>query len=72
MPHRGGRALPQPPPTPPLLASNALARGYGIGDVARYLGDSPATVARVYAHPTGADPSAWVDAAVSPPARPRR
>lgn len=53
-------------------ASHALAAGYGIGDVARYLGDSPATVARVYAHPTGADPSAWVDAAVSPPARPRR
>ena len=48
-------------------ASNALARGYGIGDVAKYLGDSPATVARVYAHATDADPAAWVDEVVTPP-----
>ena len=53
-------------------ASNALARGYGIGDVAKYIGDSPATVARVYAHATDADPAAWVDEVVTPPKTRRR
>lgn len=36
-------------------ASHAIAMGYGIGDVAAALGDSPATILATYCRPTGAD-----------------
>lgn len=38
-------------------ATLALARGVAIADVAKYLGDTAATVVKTYCHPTGADPS---------------
>lgn len=36
-------------------ATNAIAQGVEIGDLARYIGDSPETVVRTYIHPTTAD-----------------
>ncbi|VTR96066.1 integrase family protein : Integrase OS=Knoellia subterranea KCTC 19937 GN=N803_03610 PE=4 SV=1: Phage_integrase [Gemmata massiliana] len=36
------------------VATLLLAAGWGVGDVAAYLGDSPETIMRTYCHPTGA------------------
>ncbi|HJZ57267.1 MAG TPA: tyrosine-type recombinase/integrase [Gemmataceae bacterium] len=38
-----------------------IARGVPVGDVAKYLGDSVATICRVYLHPTGVDPVATLN-----------
>ena len=43
------------------VATVLISRGVPLGDVARYLGDSPATVVKTYLHPSGVDAGAAMD-----------
>ncbi len=42
-------------------ASHAIAGGASLADVAKFLGDTVATVVKTYLHPTGSDPSTLMD-----------
>jgi integrase len=53
------------------FATLSIANGYGVGDVAKYIGDAPATVYLTYCHPSGQDPSLGMERLLSP-GQPRR
>lgn len=54
------------------VASQLLASGAPIADVAAYLGDRPETLYRTYTHATGTDPSASLDRMLTPPVPARK
>lgn len=43
------------------VATSLVAAGVPVADVAKYLGDSPATIMKHYVHASGADPAAAMD-----------
>lgn len=43
------------------VATNLIAAGVPLGDVAQYLGDTVETIVRTYLHPTGTDPADALD-----------
>lgn len=55
LPHRGIHQLRH------TWGSLAMANGGSLADVARYLGDDPATVVKFYCHATNNDPSELID-----------